>query len=760
MDTRRSRPAATRRAGLVWGLLACVLGGGTARAGAPQVQVVVVGPGAAPPARAWLRVELASGATRTTDVLRGYASVDAPPERARVLVFGAKDEAGRPLPWAPFRGVLEPGTRRLPVRMGAGLEIRGRVVDGAGVPVPGAAVAAHFQASIVSAEPAAAATTGADGTFALVGLGEEAYVVRARRAATDIGCAWAHLAGGARRALLTLPATRNVSLTIVDWRDRPVPGVSLGLYEVHGGAGDREPIAWTTTDARGEARWKQLDTTATYDLQVDAPEARDDLAELELRPWGAVDGRLPIPRGYVVTGTVRDATGRAVRANVVRHEPGGGWRSTPTEGDGTFRLTRVPYGKAMLSASPSDVTPAGFERPDATAGVEVTPERPVVTLVLDGERPPGSGAPKGRTPPTEALVVHVLAPDGSPIRDTTVSWMSELFATSTRVIGGTVEIATRGKEGTLRVFRSRDGEGAALPYGPAERDVDASTHEVTIRLEPGLTIEGRVLDEGGTPIPGVVVEAATGTLWGFGPDAESSTGDDGAFRLVGLGRREYQIRIPRPPAPWAAPPELPSRGGAKDLVLRLRRGEAPLLVVLDFEGRPLDGATVVLYEVELRVSSVGSCREKSRTRTDAKGGVRLPPTDPTGPLYLRIEPPQDRDDLRGSADGSGKPVPWNPKSGPIRLARGFTATGIVRDASGKPKAAPLYRNMTPEELDGSEEGVAYAGESDSNGAFRLRGLPYGPIRLWAAGSLMTFSVPDRAKLVTPEKPTVELTAED
>jgi hypothetical protein len=89
----------------------------------------------------------------------------------------------------------------------------------------------------------------------------------------------------------------------------------------------------------------------------------------------------------------------------------------------------------------------------------------------------------------------------------------------------------------VRTPSGRSG-GAELELAPGEvRDVD-------LVLEPGATVEGRVIDARNRPIPGASVFVLTGG--GSSPRPEATTDAAGLFRLTGLPAGMHRLRLVAP----------------------------------------------------------------------------------------------------------------------------------------------------------------------------------------------------------------------
>jgi hypothetical protein len=159
--------------------------------------------------------------------------------------------------------------------------------------------------------------------------------------------------------------------------------------------------------------------------------------------------------------------------------------------------------------------------------------------------------------------------------------------------------ATTREDGTY-VVRREDGTPLAdvlltaevLGRVPAARALDVSLEGLTdLRLEMGrgLSITGRVLDEGGRAV-------AERDVFAFGADGfeRALTGGDGRFRIEGLGDRPYALGAGVPLAGFALLQGV--RPGAEPVTLRA--GGRIALRVLSPEGRPVAQALASVSTVD------------------------------------------------------------------------------------------------------------------------------------------------------------------
>ncbi len=209
------------------------------------------------------------------------------------------------------------------------------------------------------------------------------------------------------------------------------------------------------------------------------------------------------------------------------------------------------------------------------------------------------------------------------------------------------------------------------------------TVEKAFVLRKGQEITGRVLEEIGTrPVGGATV---TSQWWGMSGQQESApvtTDADGKFtmrvpcapgeyiqlfaRKEGVGTGMGGVQVP-------SANQGSSRGGGRETEIRLRSGSDLEGVVVDAQGRPVPGATVVY------ANSLGNkAWAQLSATTDAEGRFALPV--PPG----MAKESQFQLGARGKGSGIGFAVVQGAKAAiRIRLAGGGLVQGTVKDTKGQ-----------------------------------------------------------------------------
>ncbi len=646
-------------------------------------------------------------------------------------VWGAADAKGDPLGFAPREGVAIPAEgERLEVRLEPGAAVRGTVVDEGGKPARGVKIEASPVAD--SGRPmrsdvgvvCSSATSAADGTFEVVGLAPHArYRLDLSKddvPATESGEATA----GDTGVRITFRAGMTVTLTVVGPDDKPLGGVIVWATDFtsmrdlpHGGA------PWPregTSGADGRVVLKGLVADREYQVSFHSPDA--GLSEPNWERWKPADARVRFERGWTAGGVVLDEKGAPVPRAVVWRKTGRARSSERADAEGRFEMRGLPPGPIRLWATVGrdDL----WDDADEKGAVEATPEKSHVVL---------------RIARKAMVVIRVLDPAGKPVASAE-GWVETVGrGWSLSLANGEGSINRPGGPFSVSVSEARSSDGQRL--APATReDLPADVPEVEIRLEPALSISGRVVDEEGKPVEGAALTARATAgrsfphpFWGSSdrPQAAATSGADGAFRIEGLGRGKQTVEVLRVADPFVPPPPSEIEAGSTDARIVVHKGVALDVPVVDWNGAPLVGARV--HVVWNRPEGQGSWQEVPivDSRTDAKGAFRLPPRDPGQPLKLSVEAPDDRDDVARVEDEQ-----WHPKAGePIRAARGYVVSGVVRDGLGRPVRASIIRRETRES--GNEvRGMSWTSEldvgaSEADGTFRLRGVPYGPAPLRA-----------------------------
>lgn len=248
-----------------------------------------------------------------------------------------------------------------------------------------------------------------------------------------------------------------------------------------------------------------------------------------------------------------------------------------------------------------------------------------------------------------------------------------------------------------------------------------TTSECTLQMRGTMTVTGVVVDAGGVPIGGALVEAA-----GFpGADADqvAVTAADGTFSirecfvhcLVGARAQGYAA------SQLYSPEDIP--GGTENVRIELRpNGGAVEGIVVDPTGRPVAGAVVRVGEGRtegILGTPQGAPPLPAQVRTDAAGRFRaIGVPDGTQPVQVRTV---DLSPWRGTCEvAAGTTVAVR-----ITLAAGITCTGIVRGEGGEPATDADVSVGDPGDF------VLLRTRSGRDGTFTLAGLPIGEFTLAA-----------------------------
>lgn len=318
-------------------------------------------------------------------------------------------------------------------------------------------------------------------------------------------------------------------------------------------------------------------------------------------------------------------------------------------------------------------------------------------------------------------VVEVTADDGKGFRE--------------RLRDGRARVRLGGA-GKVTVRAAAGADDRRLPLGPV-RDhafaADATVVELT--LPAGRTIRGRAVTADGAPVVGVEVQAAEGEraqdgdldVAGFDrdPDGRTTTGPDGAFTLEGLGEGRHRLRLVDGEAVLVEEIVVVA-AGAGDVVLRRAPPLNIELIVVDGAGKPVAGATVLLFPRS--PGHEGPFQPRSE-RTAPDGRVEIVGVSRRTRMGLQVVPPPNRDDL-ASLDGED----LSAERTRLVLPPGRVIRGKVVDGDGKPARAEVRARRAPEAGDEPSPGDFRAGATtDDDGTFVLRGLPRAPVLLRADG---------------------------
>lgn len=293
-----------------------------------------------------------------------------------------------------------------------------------------------------------------------------------------------------------------------------------------------------------------------------------------------------------------------------------------------------------------------------------------------------------------------------------------VLAHTTTAADGTFQLDAL-PEGTVALWALGAGGSALKP------DVRTGTEGVELVLEDGMSLEGRVVDEAGTPLAGAKV-----TLFEHEGSRyfERRTDADGRFALGPLPDVAYGLVASSPGLmPLYLPEVLPAEL-EEDLVLPAPRR---LIGQVLAAGRPVAGAQVHVEDT----SHV--------TTTDAEGRFAIEPLSPGG--YL----------VRGEHAGQHALAQVSLEENlevktTLRLGALFFIEGTVHDEAGAPVAGATIAGM--------HRGMVLslpAVTTSADGRFRMGALPAGPALLTVQSEqyLDTF----REEYLTPSTPPLTFT---
>lgn len=496
--------------------------------------------------------------------------------------------------WIASREDVPAGARDVALVLGAGNQLRGRVVDDLGVSVLDAFVAAEpvrdLAESLTLRERVRDRVRPEDGTFVLAGLPDGEWEVGAARKGAQV-TSWQPIvmprdAGRELRIVVPRPATVSGFVFDVDG----TPAIGARVVATIGGT-ENDTDREVRCEADGTFRFERL-----LPDKVSLRAKRDDRADsaefgFVLAPGDEVVGaRLQLRRGGTIEGRVFDAEDRPiVGASLYANSSSASrpLRSTTTAADGTYRLDGVAPGSVVVFALvPDGVDGGGHENVLVEEGLVV--------------RADFGGRPRGR------IVVRGVVRARKPVANAEVAF----FAMNG---GEESQRATKtDAHGRYELRLTEPGNywcgvdaGAAGSLNRTIEIPDVSEHVHDFDLGTAR-IAGRVLDADGKPLAdaNVRVQSSVNVAGTIASGGFGKTDLDGAFAFGGLLPDTYEIVV-EPALRFGRRGEirdlaprtvsgivLDTTTSRTDIEIRLERGARLVVRVLGANGRPASGASV------------------------------------------------------------------------------------------------------------------------------------------------------------------------
>ncbi len=481
--------------------------------------------------------------------------------------------------------------------------------------------------------------------------------------------------------------------------------------------------------------------TLNADFEAWVPQS---VGDLKLTPGEDRALELRFTQGASVSGRVVDESGAAL-SNVMletnlRGSPslGGTSRQAKVADDGTYTIRGIAPGELVLDAMKQGYLPAKIELGTLSDGD--------VKLEVEVRMPTG-----------HFVAGHVTWPDGRAIAG---AWVmveqpeddGDISAMTMSFMGGGTREKTEA-DGSFRVTGLGAGpyvvsaeakpalepesapveasSGAAVGKGPKKlvkkgaawharvENVATDSEALTVVLQPGFAVSGRVLDESALAPPRFTVNATKHEPGQWFPQQDGAVFQkfesvDGSFTLEGLQEGEYQLVASAPNfiESEALVITIPQQGAPPTLTVT--HGTTLAGVVFDPSGKPAAGAAVEV-DAERSKGTINFNSSDDSATADAQGRFMLKnqPSGslkitashagfaPSAELVLPISAGASRDDLV------------------LRLRRGGTLSGTVLAGKG---GAPAGREVSMHRRTGGE---SHDATTDSGGRFTITDLAPG-----------------------------------
>ncbi len=638
-------------------------------------------------------------------------ALEAIASRSGQQVYWSPDMAAASAPPAMTVFIEREGQRvTRDLELSPGVRVTGLVVDGKGAPVAGAEVRARsmglgqigWQWGVqADMSPPLLATSGPDGRFEIPGLPPRKDWLLFAKKAPLLGENSPPTAVSAeappKDLVLKLVSGCVVAGRVIDGSGAPVAGATLWIYS------QTPDMQGESTQARckddGTFRveglpWGQVGISASSQGQGNTHHQIDALTAGEVRE--GIEIKLA-GGAATITGVLVDEKGSPVayKSLLAMNQSAGSNSQTQSDAEGVFRFEGIGAGTTQIS---------GGDWNNRTELLTVT--APVQDIRVTWKEPPSAML--------EGLVVD---PQGNPVPICQVSVKGAGGGQNMMYWGGQQgELAVNGwfrrqAQGaapyTVVVSRPQDGEGRALNLkGKTVPVPDLKACPLTITLEAGAEIAGRVLDGSGRGVAGINVGVGT---------VNTLTDAEGGFALGGLGEGPVSVQA-SPQAPYVRPAPVSTTTGSRDVVIRLTSGLAIAGEVRGADGRPRGNGWV---QASWKAPGGGDGNQNSSVGMDGRFRIEGVPPDALATLSVQIW-------NQGGGESSPPKTVENVRAGTedlvIEIGVGAKVSGHVADAQGKPFSQGWVQVATQKD---GQTNVMHHVEIKEDGSFAIEGLEPG-----------------------------------
>ncbi len=541
--------------------------------------------------------------------------------------------------------------------------------------------------------PLVTAIAGSDGAYVAPGLGPGRYEVLATAVAGGSGTRWVDIPVDGIRLGLDVRIRSDAGLSLrgrATWEDgRPFTGLVRGPPDAPCGADGRFTLEGLAPG------WTRLAAVLPGRARFMSPEVRLPREEELLF---VVDAGTRVLAGQVVAvPDLAPVPGARVTAHSDGPEGAGLMSAAETDAAGRFQVF-VRAGRTTL-----EVEAAGF-RPERKSVPAGTPEMQVIlyrgarlsgTMVSADDRTPVAGVTVGLSLALETFDAVQSGPSDE-------QGHFEFPAAPC----GDVELDARSADWVTVE------EGKNAPHGKARVSVaPGGTQAIELRVRRAARIAGRVVDERGAGIAGVLVRARQGER-----EAAAATDPGGAFLVGGLrpGERTVVSAECMGRAAAKTPPLWPAAGEPLSVELCLPAPRWLQLTVLDAAtGGPVSGAVACVERRSADGRELEPAGGDGETRAD--GTARLGPL-PAGPLLVRVRH-EEYLELHQPVPEADAARPGGPPAMAVSLDPALAISGRVLLPDGSP--APRGRGRL------RLRGMDWKEWEFNEGRFRVRGLAPG-----------------------------------